>query len=92
MVFRLDDREKEPRFRRAPNGAWMSKDGPQYTRVSGVWSFNDIQPASIVGKKNTIYFNPWASMPLPEALKVFPHVVAADNLTSWVWRKTGQSS
>lgn len=79
FVFRVGDPNAELRFRRKQNGAWIGQNGPEYTRVSGAWIFNDIQASAIVGKRNTIYFNPWASHALTDSLKIFPHVLVQDN-------------
>jgi hypothetical protein len=84
FVFEVENPDKEPRMERAPNGVWYNKKGPQYTRVSGVWIFNDLHPSSISVRKQTIYFNPWATHPLPDSLKYFPHAVPENNKMSWL--------
>lgn len=69
----------EPKMTRAPNGIWMGKSGAQYTRVSGVWIFNDLHLTSFASRKGTIYFNPWGVLPLPNFLKRYPHAIPANN-------------
>lgn len=83
FVFAVDEPSKEPRFERAPNGAWYGKKGPQATRVSGVWLFNDLSPYTVASRRQTIYFNPWAALSLPDVLKQMPHAVAKDNKMQW---------
>jgi hypothetical protein len=70
----------EPRMDRARNGAWWGANGPQYRRVSGVWLFNDLGPSTIAVRRQSIYFNPWATYPLPSWLENFPHTKGIDGL------------
>jgi hypothetical protein len=83
FVFNTVRSEAEPRFQRAPNGAWYGKKGPQYTRASGAWIFNDLSPYTVANRRQTIYLNPWASHPLPDALTQLPHAVARDQKMQW---------
>jgi hypothetical protein len=73
----------EPKMMRAPNGAWYGKNGPQYTRVSAAWLFNDLHASSLAARNNTIYLNPWANHPIPESLKSFPHASPYKNEMQW---------
>lgn len=61
-------------FQRAPNGAWIGPNGPQYTRVSAAWIFNDLHASSIASRKNTLYINPWGKHAAPNSMTTFPHV------------------
>lgn len=72
------------RIQRAPNGAWYGHSGPQYTRVSGAWIFNDLHPSSLAGRNQTIYFNPWATNNLPYSVKSFPHAIPENDKMEWV--------
>jgi hypothetical protein len=83
FVFTVDRPDEEPRFARAPNGAWLGRSGPQATRVSGAWLFNDLTPYTLASRRHTIYFNPWAANPLPDALKSMPNAVANDGKMQW---------
>ncbi len=83
FLFAVGQSEQEPRFERAPNGAWYGRSGPQYTRVSGVWIFNDLTPYTVGVRRQTIYFNPWASFGLPEFLKSFPHALVESEKMIW---------
>lgn len=83
FVFTVGERSKEPRFERAPNGAWYGKKGPRATRVSGVWIFNDLSPYTVASRRHTIYFNPWATLALPDVLRQMPHAVANGNKMQW---------
>lgn len=83
LVFTVGSPEKEPRFERAPNGAWRGRSGPQATRVSGAWLFNDLTPYTLASRRHTIYFNPWAANRLPEVLKIMPHAVAKEGKMQW---------
>ena len=83
FVYDLNHPELEPRSQRAPNGAWRGKSGPQMTRVSGAWFFNDLSPYSAAARHHTVYFNPWAKHPLPDDLKALPHAIAEGNKMRW---------
>ena len=84
FVIAVDQPEQEPRFERVPNGAWYGKSGPQYTRVSGLWIFNDLSAYNVGVRRSTIYFNPWAVFSLPEILKYFPHASLNGKKMEWV--------
>ncbi|WP_143421365.1 hypothetical protein [Halovibrio salipaludis] len=75
--------DAEPEMRRAQNGAWCGKNGPQYSRVSAAWLFNDLQASSLAARGSTVYFNPWAAMPAPESLKCFPFATPEANKMTW---------
>jgi len=81
--FSMTDPTREPRFHRAPNGAWHGKSGPQAVRVSGAWLFNDLNPYTVASRRNTIYFNPWAAHQLPSILRQFPHAIDEDGKMRW---------
>lgn len=83
FVFTVGQTEKEPGFERAPNGAWYGKRGPQYTRVSGLWIFNDLSPYTVGVRRPTLYFNPWASFDLPVLLKYFSHASVDNETMEW---------
>jgi hypothetical protein len=76
--------ERESRFERAPNGAWYGKNGPQYTRVSGMWIFNDLSPYTLAKRRHTVYFNPWALLKLPGFLKQLPNASVSASKMEWV--------
>ena len=82
-VYQVGGVDQEPRMERAPNGAWHGKSGPQYTRVSGAWIFNDLRPSSMAMRRQTIYFNPWAKNPLTNKLCCFPHAIPEGNKMQW---------
>ena len=75
--------DAEPEIQRAPNGAWYGKKGPQYTRVSAAWIFNDLHASSLAARKSTIYFNPWAKRGAPNSLKCFPFASPEENKMNW---------
>ncbi|MFT5592840.1 MAG: hypothetical protein ACI8SR_001206 [Oceanicoccus sp.] len=81
-VFTPGD-EADPKMQRAPNGAWYGKKGPQYTRVSAAWIFNDLHPSSLAVRKSTIYFNPWAALEAPDSLKCFPFAFPDKGQMQW---------
>lgn len=81
FTFSCDDSEPFE-LNRLPNGAWIGRTGPRYTRISGVWIFNDLSAYTIARRRSTVYFNPWAKKALPAELKKFPHAeVQNDTLT-----------
>jgi hypothetical protein len=83
FIFDAHNPESKPRFVRAQNGAWRGPAGPQATRVSGAWLFNDLSPCTLASRHNTLYFNPWAAHPLPESLKRISHAIAENGIVSW---------
>ncbi len=82
-IFNIESDNLQPDMQRVPNGAWYGEKGLQYTRVSGVWFFDTLNPWKIVSRKHTIYFNPWASIQLPVFLTVFPHALAKEDKMIW---------
>ncbi len=82
-IFTAGD-ANEPRFERAQNGAWYGKNGPSSTRVSGAWIFNDLNPYTVALRRNTLYLNPWAAIPLPETMKQFPHAIPDSGKMVWL--------
>ncbi len=82
-IFKVEDPNPQPDMQRAPNGAWHGNQGVQYTRVSGTWFFDNLNPWNIVSRKHTIYFNPWAQAVLPDYIKVFPYAQSEDHLMVW---------
>lgn len=82
-VYETGNVGKEPRMERARNGVWYGKGGPQYTRVSGAWLFDGLHPSSIAKRNQTIYYNPWAAIALPDSLSCFPHAVPVENKIHW---------
>ncbi len=83
-IFTRSDLNAQPEMRRTPNGAWYGREGPQYTRVSGAWIFGTLNPWNIVSRKNTLYFNPWASLKLPEFIEQLNHASVVDDKMKWV--------
>lgn len=75
--------ECEPEMQRVPNGAWYGPCGPQYTRVSGAWLFNDLTPYTVASRQSTVYLNPWATIPLPENLLALPYAKADGGNMRW---------
>lgn len=82
-LFSVGNPDAEPRHERARNGAWFGPNGPQYTRVSGAWFFNDLNPYTIASRKSTIYLNPWAANPLPNPMLIFPFARGENGKMNW---------
>lgn len=71
---------EEPNMRREPNGAFLGPEGPRYTRISGVWVFNDINPYNITTRRHSVYLNPFAEHQCPDSVLDLPyHRVNEDN-------------
>lgn len=87
-VVRMDDPTAEPQMRRASNGAWIGPTGPQYTRVSGAWVFRGASPWNVASRTHTVYFNPYATRPLPPLFDTFPHAKGTDGTMRWVEGRT----
>ncbi len=71
FVFRTG--ANEPDFRRESNGAFNGPVGPRYTRISGAWVFNDVNPSNIVSRRHSVYLNPLAEHECPESLLDLPN-------------------
>ena len=82
-VFSVGDLSASPQMRREPNGAWFGRNNPQYTRVSGVWIFEKLNPWNIITRKNTVYFNPWATKPLPTLFTTVHHAKVDEEQLQW---------
>ena len=82
IVFDRDG-DANPQIKREQNGAWYGKGGPQYTRVSAAWIFNDLQASSLAKRRGTVYINPWALLPIPDAMKCFPYAEPRDGKMEW---------
>lgn len=83
-VFRRESSEAQPTMRRAANGVWSGPQGAQYTRISGAWLFGGITPWSIATRKNTVYFNPWAKLAVPEEMRRLNHASTNGTKMDWV--------
>lgn len=78
FLFSRAEPDDEPRFERAPNGAWRGPAGPRGRRASGAWLFNNLTPYTLARRTHTLYVNPWAHYPVPESFLVFPHATVVE--------------
>lgn len=62
-TFLFEPGVSEPRMVRNPDGAFRSKGGPTYTRVSAVLVAFGAHPASLATLSLRLYHNPWAKYP-----------------------------
>lgn len=83
-VFIQGEADGQPEMRRQLNGLWYGRQGPVYTRISGAWLFGALTPWNIVSRKNTLYFNPWTAIELPEILKSLNHAFENEGKMNWV--------
>jgi hypothetical protein len=70
----LSDRSSEPRFQRAPDGAWFGPTGPRNQKISAVFLVSALRPWTVAKAEPVIYCNPWARYPvesLPESIIQF---------------------
>jgi hypothetical protein len=63
---------------RLADGAWISQQGPRYTRVSGVLLATRLSPWNIPRAYLCFYHNPWAQKPYQSALTRLPQAVPRD--------------
>jgi hypothetical protein len=68
VFVRSGNEPSEPRLQRLTNGAWLSRKGPVNTRVSAVLVVGGLLPWSVVDRRPAIYYNPWASFSLADAI------------------------
>jgi hypothetical protein len=77
-VFTVGQSDAEPRFERAPNGAWRGPAGPRGKRCSGAWLFNNLSPYTLARRGHTLYLNPWANRQVPVSFLQMPHAMVVD--------------
>lgn len=78
FVFTVGDKD-EPRFQRAPNGAWRDAAGPRGRRCSGAWLFSNLSPYTLARRRNTLYLNPWANLEVPASFLRMPHALVVND-------------
>jgi hypothetical protein len=64
---------------RSPNGAWVSKKGPRYKRLSGVLVTESLAPWNFFSRTPCIYHNPWATHPLGTSLAQLSQAIPQSN-------------
>ncbi|MNE22592.1 hypothetical protein D3C80_1158080 [compost metagenome] len=84
LIINIETLTILPKKRRARNGAWLGPQGIQYTRVSGVWIFNSVNPWNLVTRQNTLYFNPWAQFSIPDELQTVNHAIVVGSKLEWI--------
>lgn len=83
FVLSTVDPDAEPRLERAPNGAWIGRGGPQFTRVSGAWIFDNLCTYNIPSRRPTLYLHPWAQYLVPSEMLRFPHAIGNNGQMAW---------
>jgi hypothetical protein len=83
IMLSVNDPDAEPRLTRKPNGAWTGPGGAQFTRISGAWIFDNLCTYNISSRNPTLYFNPWAQIPIPNEMLQFGHAIGVDGHMSW---------
>ncbi len=87
-IFSTDNTSAQPEMKRTPNGAWNGPKGPQYTRVSGVWIFEGMNPWNMVSRKNTLYFNPWGTYGASSIFESVNHASVVEDTMRWISGRT----
>lgn len=91
-VFNPAKPKGQPEMHRTSTGAWNGPNGPQYTRVSGAWLFGSLNPWNIISRKNTLYLNPWALLPVTRALYDSVNHATANNEKIMEWNESSKLS
>lgn len=73
----------EPEMVRAPDGAWTSKSGPRYTRVSAVLIAAPVFPWNVPRAPICLYHNPWANKPCTGELTLLPQAIPNGDRMEW---------
>lgn len=73
----------EPKMTRVPDGAWVSKSGPRYKRVSAILVAAPVLPWNVPRARICLYHNPWARRPYTSELTRLPQAVPQDNTMKW---------
>jgi hypothetical protein len=71
------------RATRSPDGVWMSKGGPRYTRNSAVLMAHDLSPWTLGRAELCLYHNPWAARPYMSCLTRLPQGILVEDKMSW---------
>jgi hypothetical protein len=64
----------EARLVRQTDGAWHNGREPRSARVSAAWLFNDLDFYRLASARQSLYLNPWASVPLGNPPAWLPQV------------------
>lgn len=64
--YRYDLEKRRLVAERQRDGAWMRKQGPVNTRLSGVLTLVNLSPMAVCAVEPTYWANPWAERPLPQ--------------------------
>ena len=79
FVFTVGANQDDPRFERAPNGAWRGPAGPRGKRCSGAWLFSNLSQYTLTRRRHTLYLNPWANIQVPASFLLMPHAVVVND-------------
>ncbi len=74
----------EPTMARAPDGVWISKSGPRYTRISAVLVVYPVTHHNIPRTPICIYHNPWAKRKYTSQLTRLPQAIPQDGKMKWL--------
>jgi len=75
-----DPSQDRPHPIRRRNGVWNGPNGPQCTRLSGIWLFRRYDPWHfVVRDSNLLYLNPWATRPVPTSALRFPYAMVEND-------------
>lgn len=83
-MVNLDDPSSEATPTRNYNGAWTTKTGPRYTRVSAVLMFHRLLAGNIPAVNVCLYHNPWATREFTSVLTQLPQVLAKERQLEWM--------
>ena len=79
VVFNVLDGVSSPTVRLRPDGVWVR----QFTRVGGAWIFSRMGPWTVAKQESTVYFNPWATNPLPTLFTKLHHAQVQEEQLQW---------
>jgi hypothetical protein len=79
FIYTVGEQQDEPRFERAPNGAWRGPAGPRGRRCSGAWLFSNLSPYTLARRRHILYANPWARLAVPTDFLRMPHARVVDD-------------
>lgn len=88
VVISNDEASAKPTLKYDNNGAWNGRSGPEGTRVSGAWFFNNLLPYTASNAGQRLHLNPWADLSVPSSLLDFPHTYLENQQIQEVSGKT----
>lgn len=84
IAYYVTPGEPEVQPSRLPDGAWIDRSGPRYTRISGAILTDDLAPWTMAACGLRLYLNPDAAHPYEGPLCALPRMVVVEGRATWI--------